>query len=549
MMRKIMALLLPLVLGACNNLVEPRRTHLDEFALPVVPSAPLPQMVAQVTPAQPVEPMKKTRQSLPEMLHKSSPLREDSGIYPLIDGVEAFAVRNALIKNAQTSLDLQYYSLQRGLSSRLLIRELVHAADRGVRVRILVDDMDMLGRDHEMTVLSAHPNIEVRIFNPIRRGRGTMLTRVAMFAINLPTQHRRMHNKVWLADNVLAIAGGRNIGDRYFNAGDEDNFSDLDVLMSGKVVAEVSRSFDAYWNSKQTFPVDVFEKKPEGSLEDIQKMIYKTNALTRKERVARHPYLAALGEAEHQVLPKILPQLMWGEVQFVVDSPDKVTRPVPHYGVHLTESDSPPFNTLLSHIQNAQKEVLIVSPYFVPGDGLSELLAQLVKKGVRVVVLSNSLESNDVPLVGGAYARYRKKILQSGVEIYELRGFPDVDKAPQWRLPIFSWHGSRTALHTKAVVVDGQMSFVGSMNLDPRSVVWNTETGVLTQQKPFADKIRSVFANAIEPRYSYRVTLDETGRMQWSPAVDGEPMIRREPGNFWRRFLQRVSVPMFETFM
>lgn len=543
-MRQIIVLCLSLLLAACNNLVEPSRTHVAQYALPVEPQAALPQMVAKITP---VEVMKKPRVALADMLHHES--SQSSGIYPLIDGVEAFAVRNALIKNTQHSLDLQYYSLQRGLSSRLLIRELVHAADRGVRVRILIDDMDMLGRDHEMTVLSAHKNIEVRIFNPIRRFRGTMLTRIAMFAVNLPTQHRRMHNKVWLADGVLAITGGRNIADRYFNAGDQENFSDMDVLLSGSVVAQVRTSFDEYWNSSQTFPVEAFEKNPDGSVADIQKMIFKINTLTRKERVAHHPYLTALNQAEKQILPQVLPQLTWGEVEFVVDSPDKITQPAPHFGIDIADSRSVPFNKLVPYIQNAQKEVLIISPYFVPGDGLTELLGQLVKKGVRVAVLSNSLESNDVPLVNGPYGRYRKTLLQLGVEMYELRGFPDVDKAPQWRLPIFSWRGSRAALHTKAVVVDGTTSFVGSMNLDPRSIVWNTETGVITAQKPFADKVRTVFVNATEPRYSYHVTLDAKGRLLWSSPIQGMSPISREPGNFWRRLLRHVGVSAVETFL
>lgn len=556
-LRKIVTLLMPFFLSACNNLIEPHFTRVPEYTLPINVRADLPKMVRAVTPLDStlidprLETMKKTPISLTEALEKTSaPVDANaSGIYPLTDGVEAFAVRNALIKNAQHSLDLQYYSLQRGLSSRLLIREMVRAADRGVRVRILVDDMDMLGRDHEMTVLSAHPNIEVRLFNPIRRFRSTMVSRVIMFAVNLPTQHRRMHNKLWLADGVLGIAGGRNIGDRYFNAGDQDNFSDLDVLLSGKVVEEMGASFDAYWNSKQAFPVEVFEKHPEGDDAAIQRMIFKTNALTRKERVARHPYLAALAEAENRVLPTVLPELTWGKVDFFADAPEKVVQPAPHLGVTVEGSASVPFNALIPHIKSAQKEVFIVSPYFIPGDGLIEVLADLVKKGVRVVLLSNSLQSNDVPLVNGPYGRYRLPLLKAGVELYELRGYPGGDKVPQWRLPIFSWRGSRAALHTKAVVIDGETSFVGSMNIDPRSIVWNTEVGIMTQQKDFADKIRSVFLGAIDRRYSYHVTLDGDGKPNWSPQIEGNPPIKREPGNFWRRLQRNIGVSAVETFL
>lgn len=495
---------------------------------------------------------KRASASLADLLKQSNPhstAAGESGIYPLTDGVEAFAMRATLIKNAQHSLDLQYYSLHKGLSSRLLIRDLVRAADRGVQVRILIDDMNMLGRDHEMTIFSAHPNISVRMYNPVRRFRATAVSRIVMFAFNLKTLQRRMHNKVWIADNTLAITGGRNIGDRYFNASSSDNFADLDVLVGGQVVADMQASFDQYWQAPEVLPVEAFEKNPAGDVVAIQKMIFKTNALTRKERVARHPYLNALNESETHILPRVLPQMLWGQIDFFADAPDKINQSPPSMLVQINPSGSVPFDALLPYIQNAKKEVLIVSPYFIPGDGFTQVLSDLMARGVRVILFSNSLESNDVPLVNGPYGRYRKTLLQAGLELYELRGFPDVPKEPQWRLPFFSWNGSRIALHSKAVVIDGETSFVGSMNIDPRSLVWNTELGLIAHSDAFAKQLRAGFFSAFEPRYSYKVTLDGQGRLNWSAPIEGLPPTRVEPGNLWRRLQRNIAVSPFETFL
>ncbi|TDR32969.1 phospholipase D-like domain-containing protein [Hydromonas duriensis] len=572
------------VLSGCASVLPEPYTPVFEATRTVDANAPLVQMVrrvqpkaahVQLAPTQ-SESMKKKQQSLSMRLEQAVPQVEAnaSGIYPLADGVQAFAVRNALIKNVTHTLDLQYYSLHTGLSSRLLIRELVKAADRGVRIRILIDDMDTLGRDKEMTVLAAHDNIEVRIFNPIRRFRGTVLSRNLMLVANLSTQHRRMHNKVWLADGVLGITGGRNIGDRYFNANESDNFSDLDVLLSGAVVGQMQRSFDEFWNSNNAIPVELFEKAPQVSTkEDIQKMIFKTNALTRKERVARHPYLSALNEAENHVLPDILPKLLWGGIDFYSDAPTKVTTPPAQKDVRIPNeadvqsSGSAMFDALVSKIQQAKREVIIASPYFLPGDDFIQLLQGLVKKGVAVTLLSNSLESNDVPLVNGPYSRYRKPLLEAGVKIYELKGFPNVGATPQWRHPIFSWKGSRTALHSKAAVIDGEVSYVGSMNLDPRSVVWNTEAGILSRQPDFAKNVRNALLNAMSLDYSYAVILNHKGQLEWrtnensggaqspvemiqpEPAMNGGRVILRERGNFWRRLQRNIGACLPENFL
>ncbi|GHA74546.1 phospholipase D family protein [Formosimonas limnophila] len=510
-------------------------------------------------------PVKKTTPSKYDLVTATANLSDEqddasaSGVYPLVDGVEAFAVRNALIKNAQKTLDLQYYSLQRGLSTRILIRELVFAANRGVRIRILLDDMETLGRDQEMSLLNAHANIEVRVFNPIRRWRGTRITRALMFVGHLPTMHRRMHNKLWLADGVLGITGGRNLGDRYFNASEHDNFSDLDVLLSGQVIEPMKQMFNDYWQSSNTLPISQFAKGPtELSQNALKNLILKTNKLTKKERVQHHPYLTALIQAESHILPDVLPNMLWGQVEFVSDADDKINHKPISTQLALpnqtsSHTDTPVFNALVNEITRTQKELILVSPYFVPGTEFTNLLIDLVKQGRQVTVITNSLESTDVPLVNGSYEPYRQRLLEGGINLYELRGFPNAGKSPQWRHPIFSWKGSRAALHSKAAIIDGQVSFVTSMNIDPRSVIWNTELGLTIRQSQFAQRLRKDLLTATDPRYSYHVKLNKNGKPEWqsSSLEAGSENLRthirtRESGNLWRclqKWIGRHIVP------
>lgn len=561
MNRFVMCCTLFLIAG-CNSFVAPKWDYKYSSALSGEPDEPLVSMAKEAQMQTQADNMThfELMETIPqfddvEVTNDEENSQNSSGISALSDGVEAFAVRNALIKNARTSLDLQYYILHNGLSTRLLIREMLHAANRGVRIRILVDDMDLLGRDKEMTLLSAHPNIQVRTFNPIRAFRDSAMSRSLMLVTNLKTQHRRMHNKQWIADGVLGILGGRNIGDQYFNASERDNFADLDVLLSGPVVKKMSMSFDVYWNSTQSFPVDAFEKKPDVGIEKLQKMLLKTNNFTLKERVVNHPYLKALSDAENLVLPRVLGRMSWGKIDFFSDSPEKITKPPLHFNIQLPESGevadsgSAPLDGLIHHLQRAQKSVFIVSAYFIPGKSLSKLLADLAKKGLHVAILTNSLESNDVPMTSGPYQKYRSLLLKSGVEVYELRGFPDVGSSPQWRLPIFTWKGSRAGLHAKAVIIDGKTSFIGSINLDGRSVVWNTEVAVAAKQVAFAQKMQNLFLSAIENRYSYHVVMDRNGRLNWSHANINEPALKKEPGNFWRKAQRKLGKLIPESYL
>ncbi|MBS1175445.1 MAG: clsC [Burkholderiaceae bacterium] len=579
-----------LLLSACANVLpqhlknapysQPHQTSLPKFS-----DAPLVQLFEQKQQAhnrislnQPIQSanlpmdtaMPKKLPNLRGLINERMAERTgeaaDSAVYPLSNGVEAFAARSALIKHAKYSLDLQYYTLQKGLSSRLLLREVVIAADRGVRVRILLDDREQLGRDKEMLVLNAHPNIEVRLFNPIKRYRSNIVSRWMVFLSNLSSLRRRMHIKMWLADGVLGITGGRNLGDRYFNAGDADNFSDMDVLLGGTVVDKMQAGFDDYWNSEQVMSVDAFDSQHiDMRREQISQMIFSTSKLTQLERVSRHPYLQALKDTEQEMLPIVLSKVTWGQVEFLIDPPSKINHYPDPAHISLSEDgeirmDTPVFDNLIRAMSQAKKEVLIVSPYFLPGDELTQFLINLHNAGVRITILSNSLQSNDVPVVNGHYDYYRDRLLQAGIAMYELRGYPDVPAQPQWRHPIFSIKGSRTALHSKVVVIDGQTSFVGSMNLDPCSVTGNTEVGVLIQQPAFAEQMRQLFLTQLDPKYSFEMrqnqgktvwylgaesNLDETQTMRH---ISGTTL-KNEPGSLWRKLQKYIGTWLPEHYM
>jgi putative cardiolipin synthase len=375
-----------------------------------------------------------------------------------------------------------------------------------------------------------------------------------------------MHIKMWLADGVLGITGGRNLGDRYFNAGDADNFSDMDVLLGGAVVDKMQSGFDDYWNSDQVMSVDVLDSRHiDIRREQISQMIFRTNQLTQLERVSRHPYLQALKDTEQEMLPAILSKVTWGKVDFLMDPPSKInTYPDPALITLPDEAEirpnTPVFDHLLQAMSQAKKEVLIVSPYFLPGDELTQFLINLHHTGIDITILSNSLQSNDVPVVNGHYDYYRDRLLQAGIAFYELRGYPDVPAQPQWRHPIFSIKGSRTALHSKVVVIDGQTSFVGSMNLDHCSVTGNTEVGVLIHQAGFAAQLRQLFLTQLEPKYSFEMRQNQ-GKTYWylaaEPNLDETHTMQdtkgqtftNEPGSLWRKLQKYIGTWLPEHYM
>lgn len=437
---------------------------------------------------------------------------QQSGVALLSEGTDAFLARLLLVLNASASLDLQYYLYHDDLTGKALARALLSAADRGVRVRLLLDDMATRDTDDYLRFLNRHPNIHIRLFNPFRRDYPRDMQFVTRYGIST----RRMHNKSMVADNSLAIVGGRNIGDEYFDAArNAVVFGDLDVLTTGPVVDDISSEFDRYWNSPLSVPVEYqLQDKPPAADNALVSLRSELDEWLHSHQ--DHPYGRALQARAESLAQRFVPGMSWGKAYVVADEPDKVTR---------QRYASPVLGNVGLLMQNAHHEVILISPYFVPGDSGVEHLTALVARGVRVVVLTNSLASTDVPAVHSAYKHYREALLRGGVELYELR--PEAGQQAKK-----SWTGSSSSsLHAKALLIDQRYFYVGSMNFDPRSVTQNTEMGVLFDQPELGRQMSDSLLTELTAG-SYRLQLDD-GRLVW---LAGDKRYQRDPdASLWRR--------------
>jgi putative cardiolipin synthase len=453
-----------------------------------------------------------------------------SGVAPLASGLDAFVARMVLAEAAEKSLDLQYYIWHGDTSGQLLLDAVGRAADRGVRVRLLLDDIGTAADDAALLMIDAHPAIEVRLFNPLAQ---RSLRGLGMLA-DLGRTTRRMHNKSFIADNQAAIIGGRNVGDEYFAAREDVQMLDFDVVAIGPVVAQASAAFDLYWNSPQAYPIGALVgSRPSG--EDMAAARSRLEAFVDSQRdgayaqALRNSTLAArlrAGKSEY----------FWGVARMAYDEPAKAA-------ADAQRRDTDLLPTLQAQVAAPATELLLVSPYFVPGESGVAALRELRAKGVRVRVVTNSLAATDVVSVHSGYQRYRKPLLEAGVEIHELRAsaVQKEDRAAKMRSdPAHGVGGSsRAALHAKTLVVDRRTLFVGSMNLDPRSAFINTEIGVILEMPDMA----RVYAQAIDDELreaAYRLELapQSGGDITWV-ALEGGREVRytREPGaGFWRRF-------------
>ncbi|NOQ89409.1 MAG: phospholipase D family protein, partial [Gammaproteobacteria bacterium] len=329
------------------------------------------------------------------------------GFIILGKGLDAFVARATLAEVAEKSLDVQYYLYHNDLVGGLFTAILLRAADRGVRVRLLVDDMDMEDRDHGILAIDNHPNFEIRIFNPFDRN----LSRLPQFVTGLGTITRRMHNKSFTVDNVATILGGRNIGNEYFDANPTLEFADLDVLAVGNVVKDVSSSFDLYWNSGLSYPATTLIRD---AVTDEQALDFRNQLHTFLDEQKESDYVQALQTSElASNIRENNVEFVLGDAVIVVDHPDKITSSRDANELHLVSQLAPYF-------QNLEKELIIISPYFVPGDEGVEFFRELIERGIRVRILTNSLSSNDVGIVHAGYAKYREALLKSGVELYEM---------------------------------------------------------------------------------------------------------------------------------
>ena len=443
-----------------------------------------------------------------------------SAIYPLQNARDAFAARAHLAQVAERSLDVQYYIWHKDMTGTLLLDALRAAADRGVRVRLLLDDNNTSGLDPVLAALDAHPNIEVRLFNPfVPRS-----PRVLGYLTDFHRANRRMHNKSFTADNQVTIIGGRNVGDEYFGATSGVLFSDLDVMAAGPVVRAVSDDFDLYWKSLSSYPVSLL--LPPGEAKALNDLAAERQAAPQQQALAE--YTGALRESPfvRQLTQARLP-LEWAVTRMVSDDPAK--------GLGRAAPDSLVREKLRAIIGEPVSSVSLVSPYFVPSEAGVEIFSDLAISGVNVEILTNSLEATDVVAVHAGYAKRRAVLLEAGVKLYELRRLAPGLATEQEHFGTGS--SSASSLHAKTFAVDQARVFVGSFNFDPRSAHLNTEMGFVIDSPALAQQVHDAFAVRV-PEDAYRVTLGDDGRLAWTEQQNGRQVRHdSEPGaTGWQRF-------------
>ncbi len=455
-----------------------------------------------------------------------------TGIYALNDAHEAFAARVALAAAAQRSLDVQYYIWHQDVSGRLMFDALRQAADRGVRVRLLLDDNNTKGMDPTLAALNAHPNVELRLFNPFP-GRSH---RLWGYATDFSRLNRRMHNKSFTADGVATIIGGRNIGDEYFGAGEGAGFIDLDVIAVGGAVAAVQKSFDEYWNSGSAYPAERI--LPAATPAQLAK--FAAQGVETGDSPEAQEYLEVVRNTEivHDMIARTM-SWEWCQAQLAVDDPAK--------GLDRAQRKDYLLPDLERLLGSPQHELYLVSPYFVPTQSGVTAFTNMRARGVKVAILTNALEATDVTAVHAGYEKARKDLLRQGVELWELkRSAMDAPAAhPTERKK--SGHGSGgsgstgdsggASLHAKTIAVDGERVFVGSFNFDPRSAALNTEMGLVIGSPELAGRVAAAFKGKF-PAAAYAVHLSAKGELEWTERTsEGDVVHHTEPGTSgWRRF-------------
>jgi putative cardiolipin synthase len=426
-----------------------------------------------------------------------------SGFRLLPTGEFAFTARTALAEQAQRSLDAQYYHIHTDPAGQTFLRELRDAALRGVRVRLLVDDFHSADLYESLVGLAAHPNVQVRLFNPLPVRAGSPLMRMALSWNDFDRVNHRMHNKLFVADNAVAVYGGRNVADEYFMRHGAANFIDLDVLSTGPVVRELSKAFDRYWNSEQVYPLHAVLPVPADPAQARADFDRRVRSVDLGQ--VRHPPTDPLDQTS---VPAQLAEgrlkLSYGSADVFADPPDKVDA-----SLALREPTAA-MRGQLDIIAHAKSEVAIVSPYFVPSDIGMRMMGEAAKRGGRAIILTNSLGSTDEPLAHDAYSRYRVEMLRLGMELYELS--PDLSRLTG----NFGTFGKSIGrLHVKAAAVDQRWLLVGSVNLDARSAVVNTEMAVAIDCPPIVKQAMGLIAGD-GYRSMYKLRLREDGRtIEW----------------------------------
>ena len=443
---------------------------------------------------------------------------EHSGFLLLDPSYESLLWRLALIDSAVSSVDIVTYLWYPDHSGKLLLERAVHAAERGVRVRLVIDDLLTIGQEAFMADLEAHPNIEMRLFNPWKK-RGIASRAGAMIA-QMERLNVRLHNKLLIADGHAAILGGRNIGDHYFGLGEDFNFHDLDVLGVGPVAQQANELFDHFWNSEMVASARNLSTETEPDRAQAGWERLQANAREAPE-LEQFPRAVKDWAAELKALPG---QLHLGESLFVYDRIDG------------TKVEQSMFAGLFGFLDMAQDELLITNAYVVPGEPGIECLRSLSDRGVDVRILTNSLSSHDVPVVNAHYEKWRADLLEAGVDLYEFRADPAMAEL----VNVPPVEGKFISLHSKAVVIDTRYVFIGSMNFDPRSAAINTEMGVIVDSPSLAAELRAVMLRDMEGTNAWRLSLDEGGKVLWT---NSEETVSKQPS---RGFMQNVMNVIFK---
>jgi putative cardiolipin synthase len=456
-----------------------------------------------------------------------------SGFQLLNKGSESLNMRLAMIRAAEKTLDMQYYAIHDDITANLLLEALLRAAERGVRIRFLLDNIAVNDVSRSLSAMDNVQNIEIRIFNPLTTRDQSLPSRIAGLFTDLEKATKRMHNKVLIVDNQMAVTGGRNLGDEYFDAAGDVNFNDLDILAAGPVVAKMSNSFDEYWNSEDAFPIlTLYPRSTDPkALAKIRQELRDNWEKQLKKPDGKQMLESRLSERlKNAEIP-----LIWAPAELAVDDAEKIDKPEEHVV-------SKPLRYMTYLANKGKNEFVLVSPYFVPQQEGVDWLGSLVKRGMDVKVLTNSLSSTDVVAVHMGYQRYRKDVIKSGVELYEMKTVSG--KRPRQRL-FGSSAPAHASLHSKVYVVDKKDIVIGSFNFDPRSVDLNTEIALVIHSPALASQLLKMFNETTQPDSSYRVLLDEkskTACLVWVTKENGrEVRYKHDPkAGIWRNVQWRL---------
>jgi len=470
----------------------------------------------------------------------SAPDPDLSGFRLMPGGDFALNTRLELARRAERTLDVQYYQIENDETGRYFMRTLRDAANRGVRVRVLIDDLYTSGEDELLLGLAATPNVELRLFNPFP-GRGSMAERFGTSLFDFDRVNRRMHNKLFIADGAMAVAGGRNIGSQYFTQTSGENFLDIDTFVAGALIPRLQSLFDQYWNSPYVRPIGTVVPSSL-SREDLTRRFDEATgpATTPPPRPPAPNDLLGYSPLVEDMKAGRL-NLIWTLAEAYADSPDRVIGKVSTYrGVPLLDVDSVRYN-VIEQMRRSRSEVTLVSPYLIPGKAGLEVMREVRGRNVRIVVVTNSLAATDEPVVHTGYRRYRPDMLRLGVELYELSS---ARTRRSVRLGLFGSQVGR--LHAKAAIFDQRTLFLGSMNFDPRSDVHNTEIGLIISSPEMAQQMLKLL-DVLKQQGAYRVRFAPgSERLEWASAEsDAETLLTSEPdAGFWDHLMLELLAPL-----